>query len=156
MTSANSNNPFIVNRLKKLHIKAEYKGLEKTAGWKEIDLNTSFLEARKNIINKEFPKLKNDEIKNLSLKTRGLRKDDIEKVVKYYIESGEINYRIKHPTNTCDPYNGNWTENLIDLKQLKTLIKNNNLIVDITNSTYAYSNNKILNIPKYILNQIIQ
>jgi len=155
MTSANSNNPYIVNRLKKLHIKAEYKGLEKTIGWKEIDLNTSFLETRKNIISKKFPKLKNDEVKKLSLKTRGLRKDDIEKVVKHYLESGKINYQIKHPTNTCDPYSGNWTENLIDLKRLKILIKNNNLIVDVTNSTYAYSNNGILNIPKYILNQII-
>jgi len=155
MTSANSNNPYIANRLKKLQIKAEYKGLERKAGWKEIDLNTSFLEARKNIIRKRFPKLENNMVKKLSIETRGLKEDDIEVVVKDYIKTGKINYQIKHPTNTCDPYNGNRTENLIDLKQLKMLIKNNNLTVEITNSLYSYSNNKILNIPKYFLNQII-
>ena len=155
MTSANSSNPYIVNRLKKLQIKAEYKGLEKTVGWKKIDLNTSFLEARKKIIRNEFPQLKYDEVQKLSLKTRGLRKSDIELVVKTYIESGEINYKIKHPTNTCDPFNGNRTENLIDLNPLKIFIKNLDLKVDITNSHYSYSNNKILNIPKYVLNLII-
>jgi hypothetical protein len=92
----------------------------------------------------------------LSIKTRGLRIDDIEKVVCDYVNTGKISYEIKHPTNTCDPYTGSWVEKLIDIKQLKFLVINNDMIVHISNSFYSYSDNKILNLPKYILNQLIR
>jgi len=156
MTSANSRNPYLVNRLKKLQIKAEYEGLNRTIGWKESDLSSSFIEARKSIIKNKFPELENNEINDLSKRTRGLRKEDIEEVVQNYISTSLIDYHIKHPTNTCDPYTGNWTENLIDLNKLKRFLKKNNLKVDITNSFYGYSNNKIFKLPKYILNLIIK
>jgi len=156
MTSANGKNPYINNKLKKIQIKAEFQGLEKTIGWKKSDLNSSFLEARKKIIRKRFSEFKDDEIEELSIKTRGLRKEDIEKVVKNYMQNNKIGYHIEHPTNTCDPYTGNWTENLINLTKLKKIIQNNNLKVEITNSMYSYSNNKILNIPKQVLNLVIR
>ncbi|SNR82952.1 methyltransferase domain-containing protein [Lutibacter flavus] len=156
MTSANSKNPFVVNRLKKLHIKAEYKGSSKTAGWKNRDLNSSFLAARKKIIKDNFPFLKNSEIELLSNKTRGLQINDIINVAKHFIEFKEIKYKINHPTNTCDPYTGNWTENLIDLEYLKKMIETIGLKVTFTNSLFSYSNNKVLNIPKNILNFIIK
>ena len=156
MTSANSCNPFVVRRLERLQIQAEHEGLKRTAGWKEIDLNNSFLEARGKIIKEKFPDFNKDIISELATKTRGLRKDDIIKVVNRYIETSEISYQIEHPTNTCDPYTGNWTEKLFDLKQLTTLINNNKLSVDITNSYYSYSHNNILNLPKFILNILIK
>jgi len=156
MTHANSQNPFITNRLKKLQINAEYDGIKKSAGWKEIDLNTSYYEARKNIIIEKFHHLNDGQIELLAKKTRGLRKDDIEKVVRHFINTSEISYQIKHPTNTCDPFTGNWAEHLIDLKQLKNIIIKNQLTVEITNSFYSYSNNKLLNIPKYLINFIIK
>jgi 2-polyprenyl-3-methyl-5-hydroxy-6-metoxy-1,4-benzoquinol methylase len=156
MTSANSSNPFIKYRLQKLHHKAEYKDFEKDGKWKEIDINTSFLEERKKIITALSPDLKWNDIELLSNKTRGLRKDDIEKVVYDYIGTGEINYEIEHPTNTCDPYTGNWAENLIDLKKLEVLIKHFNLTASFSNSFYGYSSNIIVSIPKYVLNLIIK
>ena len=156
MTSANSKNPFISKRLKKLQIKAEYQGFIETVGWKGTDLKTSFLESRKTIIKETDPKLNNSEIELLSKNTRGLRKDDIENVVVNFIKTGKINYQMKHPTNTCDPFTGNWTEHLIDLTHLKNLINDCNLSVEITNSYYAYSNNQIFNIPKFVLNILIK
>lgn len=156
MTSANPKNPFISNRLKKLQIMAEYQGFIETEVWKETDLKTSFLESRKTIIKDISPKLNNSEIELLSKNTRGLRKDDIENVVVDFIKTGKINYQIDHPTNTCDPYTGNWTEHLIDLTPLKNLINDCNLSVEITNSFYAYSNNQIFNVPKFVLNILIK
>ncbi|MDX5586277.1 MAG: methyltransferase domain-containing protein [Aureibaculum sp.] len=155
-TNANPYNPIISHRLKKLQRKAEYKGLEKAQGWKEIDSSTSFLESREMIIRNKYPKLRDNEIELLSTKTRGLRKDDIENAVEDYIKTGKIIYQINHPTNTCDPYTGNWTENLINLEQLEKIVIKNNLTFNISNSFYSYSNNKILNIPKLLLNQIIR
>jgi 2-polyprenyl-3-methyl-5-hydroxy-6-metoxy-1,4-benzoquinol methylase len=156
MTSANSNNPYIANRLKKLHVISELKGIERNIRWEDLYLDTSFLEERKRIIRNKFPELRNNDIDLLAFRSRGLRKDDIEKIVNDYIKTGEIYYRIDHPTNTCDPYTGCWTEKLVNLKQLKIFIKNNNLNVDISNSFYSCSRNKILNAPKFILNQLIR
>jgi len=156
MTSANSKNPFVVKRLKKFQINAEFIGKEKTIGWKERDLNTSFFEARKNIIKKHFQHLKDEEVTILSTKTRGLRKDDIIEIIDQYIKTEKFNYQINHPTNTCDPNNGNWTENLIDLDWLKKVINKNQLNVAITNSYYSYSKNRKLNIPKFALNLMIK
>jgi hypothetical protein len=156
MTSANACNPFIKYRLKKLHIESEYKGVEKNIRLNCNYLNTSYLEEREKIIKNEFPFLEYDDIQMLSKNCRGLRKDDILKVVNKYLSTGEVLYKIKHPTNTCDPYTGSWTEKIIDLNQLKIFIQNNDLNVDITNSFYAYSGNRLLNVPKYILNKIIR
>ena len=156
MTNANALNPIIARRLKKLQIKAENEGLTKTKGWKEIDESTSFLGLRKNIISSKFPELGAEEIGLLSARTRGLRKDDIEKVVNDYIKTRVIDYRIGHPTNTSDPHTGNWTEHLIDLKQLKGMIKKNNLLFDISNSYYGYSKNNMLNFSKFLINQLIK
>ncbi|MCE5346782.1 MAG: class I SAM-dependent methyltransferase [Bacteroidales bacterium] len=156
MTSANPCNPFIANRLKKMHIKSENKGFENNIRCNDMYLNTSSLEERERIIRNKFPDLKNDDIKRLALESRGLIKNDIEKVVCDYIKTGNIFYKIKHPTNTCDPYTGSWTEKLIDLKQLKIFIKDINLTVNISNSFYSYSDKKIINVFKYLLNQIIR
>lgn len=156
MTSANSKNPFIVNRLMKLHKQVEFKGIDKNKGWKEIDSNISFLQERKKIIKEYSNNLRILEINDLAFATRGLRKDDILKIVDDYNDSKTIDYHIKHPTNTCDPYTGNWAEHLINLNQLKAVLKKLDFKVTITNSYYSYSKNKVLNIPKYVLNLFIK
>jgi len=156
MTGANSRNPVIVNRLKKLHKKSEYQGFENNIRFNDIYLNTSSLRERENIIRNKFTELSNKEVEFLSKNSRGLRIDDIEKMVLRYIKEGSTKNKIDHPTNTCDPYTGSWTERLIDLKQLKAFIESHNLSVNITNSFYCYSDNNLANIIKFFLNQLIK
>lgn len=156
MTSANPVNPFISARLKKMQTISECEGVNKTYGWKEIDANTSYKEERSRIIQKRFPLLNETEVNHLVGKTRGLRIEDIENLVQKFIDGKRIDYQIKHPTNTCDPYTGNWVEHLINLKELKQLIEKNDLRVEITNSSYGFNDNKKLNIVKYFLNQLIK
>ena len=155
MTAANSKNPLINHKLKKLHRVVEFKGLQRHKGWKEIDLSLSFYEERKKIIKKKFDELQADEIDKLAKATRGLRKDDILKVVGDYIRKNKIEYQIEHPTNTCDPYTGNWAERLIDIDRLKVFVRAQGLNIRISNSFYGYSKNRIYNLPKYILNLLI-
>ena len=96
------------------------------------------------------------EINLLTERTRGLRRDDIDKVANEYLRTGKVPYKPDHPTNTCDPYTGSWTERLIDLKRLKEFIRGKNLSVKISNSYYAYSGNRLSDFVKYILNQVIK
>ena len=156
MTGANPENPVIVNKLEKLHMISEYQGGEKNIRHNDTYLNTSFLNQRAIIIRNLFPGLTNNEIELLSRNSRGLRIDDIEKMVHEFIKTGETGYTIDHQTNTCDPYTGSWTERLIDLERLKSFCVSNNLLVDITNSFYCYSNNKPLNAVKFLINQLIK
>jgi len=156
MTSANPKNPLVNYRLKKLQNKAEYYGFNKHLGWKKSDENLPYSIVRKNIIKSKFPSLKNNEIDYLTKKTRGLRKDDIEKIVNSFIKKEVINYAIKHPTNTCDPYTGNWTEHLINLEDFKIDLKAKGFKVNYSNSLYSLSSNNILNKFKIFINLLIQ
>ena len=156
VTGANSGNPIIKKRLKKIHKISEYQGCEKNVRVNDTYLNTSFLEEREKIIRKKFPELSENEIKYLSVSSRGLIREDIENLVFRYSRDGVFEYHPDHPTNTCDPYTGNWAERLIDLKKLKDNIASNGLSMDITSSFYCYSDNKILNSVKMLVNLLIK
>lgn len=155
VTGANSRNPIITHKLKRIHRISEYHGCEKNLRFEDRYFCTSFLEEREKIIRKKFPGLSENEIKYLSYESRGLKKEDIEDLIFRYFENGVFEYHPDHPTNTCDPYTGNWAERLIDLKKLKDTIKANSLTVDITNSIYCYSGNKSLNLIKMFVNLLI-
>lgn len=154
-TSANSANPFIRHQLKQVHKKDEYHNRNKTWGWKERDSNQSFLSIRQQIISNYAPTLSRTDIEKLALKSRGLIKADIEQLVAIYQQTGQITYQSNHPTNTCDPYTGNWSENLIDTKTIKTVLNQLQYDVTITNGFYSYSSNRIKNKVQHLLNFII-
>lgn len=155
-TSANTKNPFISKRLRKIHKIAEYQGTNKTNEWKKTDSNLPFLEIRKQILKEKYPKIKPETIEVLAIKTRGLNKTDILIQVNQFLKTGKIDYQIKDPTNTCDPLTGNWAENLINLKHLKTIINSYDMYIQIKNSEYAYNSNKKLNFIKSIINLLIR
>lgn len=152
MTSANSSNPYVKRKLKKIHYKAEYIGSKNKKGWKERDANLPFVEIRKNIIAEKFNDLDEQKLLLLAKNTRGLFGEDILKYATEQLEKGTFKDKLTDPTNTCDPYTGNWAEHIIDIKSLKKLIENNKTNVKFTNNFYSYSNNKVFNLPKYIIN----
>ncbi len=156
MTTANTTNPIINRRLKKIHYQAEYVGSKRTTDWKERDAALPFLEIRKKMISKQQPKINDQELILLAKNTRGLFGADIIESVEKQIRTKEYKQELSHPTNTCDPLTGNWAENSINLKFLKTKIQNKNTTVQYTNGYYSYSNNKFLNLPKYALNFFIK
>ena len=155
-TNANGSNPFVNRRLTKKHIRDELHGRKREEVWKEIDLHTSFLIERKKIITQYFSQLTEDDVNKLATVTRGLKENDIKKEVSYFIKHGEMKYEITHPTNTCDPFTGNWTEKIIDTKSLCNFINSLGFTCYVSNSFYPYSEKRILNVPKYMLNLIIR
>ena len=156
MTSANSYNPIIRNRLMKLQRKAEYEGTTEYWGMKKRDIRISFLSARKKIINDILPNTDDESLNFLAKQTRGLDQKDIVKVIEEYKKTAGISYMIKHPTNTCDPYTGNWAENLINIPSLKSLLNGLGFKTEVTGGLYSHSSNRKLNIAKNILNHLIR
>jgi len=138
-SSANIKNPRIRWKLRKIHLEREYKDRETKWGHKDRDTLNSFLNIRKEIINKYDLKLPLKTTEEIAKSTRGLMKQDIEKCVDEYKTKGEILYKPDHPTNTCDPYTGNWAEHLMELKWLENIFKDEGFEVKILNGYYAYS-----------------
>lgn len=154
-TGANPSNPFINAKLKNNQNKAELTGYNIVEGWKSRDKAESFLEIRKQIISKKYPNLNNQEVQYLSKVSRGLVFDDIILLVDNYLKNGNVSYKNNHPTNTCDPYTGNWDERLVYKKELNSFLNENNFRVDVVNGLYSKYPSLIKNIFVYIFNAII-
>ncbi|MBN2774351.1 MAG: methyltransferase domain-containing protein [Prolixibacteraceae bacterium] len=156
-SSANIRNPYISYKLKNGHRKAELVGTEKTPGSKERDAVLPFFKIRETIISENFPVLVENEVRRLAKLTRGYNKKDIIKSVDEFLKSGSSVIPIVHPTNTCDPFTGNWTENLIGQKWLKKIIAGIGFKeVSIQPGLYTYSNNKFAYLVKKLLNVLIR
>ncbi len=156
MTSANGNNPFIKRRLKKIQIRDEYVGNQKEWGWKERDITMPFFKVRKRIIRSYAPGLESDIVELLAGKTRGLVKEDIEERLRDYLENGRTPDSLPHPTNTCDPYTGNWSENILSPKYLKQMVQASGMEFVIRNSYYGYSDKRHINVLKGMINFLIR
>ena len=121
-SGANCKNPRIVHDLKKKQIMAENENREKIWGHKERDSLLAYYNIRKDIISSYSPDLKSNEINLIAEKTRGLIESDIKKCVDEFKQTGYVSYSNKHPTNTCDPYTGNWCEHLIEPEWLENIL----------------------------------
>lgn len=140
-TAVFEENPFKAAMLKKIQRRDELKdsnafhasGDNKYAG-------LGFLEIRKKIIRNLQPAMQQEKINELAIRTRGLRKDDIEKAVTNFLQTGIMPQVLQHPTNTCDPITGSWTERLLSIKEYKTIFNTHGFALEVYNGFYnSYS-----------------
>ncbi len=155
-SGANIKNRRYVRKAEALQRQREYQGSEKTWGWKERDAVRPFLEIRKEMIAQFAPGLTIPEVEQLARQTRGLRLDDIQKAVEEYLERGEITYRPDHPTNTCDPYTGNWAEHLMDPYRLALVLRAHGFEARVLSGYLPSSNKQPKKALKYLINGAIR
>lgn len=105
-----------------VHRKAELEDREPEKGDKQRDTRLAFLAARKKIVAKLVNQLSDGEIEELARRTRGQRREDIERAVRSFLETNIYPAGPDHPTNTCDPYTGNWAERLMDPFWLRKIV----------------------------------
>jgi 2-polyprenyl-3-methyl-5-hydroxy-6-metoxy-1,4-benzoquinol methylase len=155
-TASVAENPIKSKQLKQLQLKDE---LEDSNAFQMAVENefagVCFLEVRKKIIQQYNNNLSNDIVMLLAKKTRGLKKDDIEKTVDDYIQKNILPVEINHPTNTCDPITGSWTERLLTIQEYKKLHLRHDKILLVHNGFYNSSEKGLKNMIAGILNLII-
>jgi len=154
-SGANIKNPHYVKSVRKIHNAAEYDSREKEWGHKERDSLTAFLDIRKLIISEYATDLDKKDVEHLATATRGLMKPDIENCVDEFRANGKISYRSVHPTNTCDPYTGNWAEHLMDFGWLKGIFDKEGMDAQILPGHYATHQKLAKRSIKIVLNGII-
>ena len=130
-SGANESNPVIKHKLQKGHLFFEFQEKPKTYGYKQRDSLKSFYELRREIITNYTNSLTKEEVEIITKQTRGLRNDDIIKQVENYKLTGKLNYSPNHPTNTCDPMNGNWNEQLLNPYNLANILREQGFDTDV-------------------------
>lgn len=138
-SSANAHNPRIRKQLRKRHFHDEYTDRQSIWGHKERDSLRSHLGIRREIISVLDPSLPAEVVERLAKATRGLKREDIIQCVEEYERIGRISYRSDHPTNTCDPYTGNWSERLMATEYLKAILSHEGFDVQILSGYYGFS-----------------
>ena len=159
-SGANIYNPLTKRMLMKSQLEIEYRDREIKYGHKERDCTKAYFDVRKNIIQSDLEKinekLSEKEINQLARATRGKIESDIKICVHNYLKTREFPNEPNHPTNTCDPYTGNWAEHLLDQRHLIKLLSSTNFKGDILSGYYGYNKNSIKNIISKFLNFCIR
>lgn len=155
-TTANEKNILVDQYTKKLQRKAEF---EFSAGkWdKNRDAKKPYSILRKEILLEAYPNLQRKELMELVICSRGLIKKDILVMAEKYVKDGIMPNRPSHPSNTCDPYTGNRTENLISIDQYKKLFEKNGFKFETFSGFYnTRYPQKVINLLTPNINKIIK
>lgn len=130
-SAANSLRSKTRRTLAKVQMRSEHEDRESTFGHKRRDTLRSFLSIRREIIRNKAANLGENEVEILAKRTRGMRSDDIVKVVESYTMKGAIPPEPNHPTNTCDPFTGNWAERLMDPFELRRILAEEDFDIEV-------------------------
>ncbi len=150
-SGANMLNPIINRSIMKQQREIEYTDRVKIKGHKKRDCLKAYSKVRREIIS-NFEGLTNEEIARLTKATRGMIKEDIEKTISVYLKTSRLPKEPIHPTNTCDPYTGNWAEHLMDPFKLKEILAEEGFKVEVLNGYYTESKDIIRRIIYSLLN----
>jgi 2-polyprenyl-3-methyl-5-hydroxy-6-metoxy-1,4-benzoquinol methylase len=142
-TSANPFNPVIRKGLMKKQVEFEYTCRSEGWGHKKRDNLKAYFNIRKDIISHYAQNLTSDEIERLARATRGMIEEDIKKSVDEYLRTKCFPKEPSHPTNTCDPYTGNWAEHLMDPYQLRESFSKDSFEVKILCGYHGQSKSSI-------------
>ena len=71
------------------------------------------------------------------------------------MKAGGIDQALDHPTNTCDPYTGNWAEHLMDLNHLREILLDEGFEASVLCGYYGSSNRSIRTLIAVLLNTVI-
>ena len=143
-TASNPQNPRIVKKLMDLQRREELIGGDSEDRALFGYAHKSFLELRKEIILNFRSFMDRELVHTIARISRGLRKDDIEKLILDYEKKGVLPQEISHPTNTCHPYTGSWSERLIELEDYRILYSAYGLKLFVSNGFYDSQKGEVL------------
>ncbi len=135
-TACNPLNTRIVKRYTQFQIQDELVGRASIENSLAGTDHLPFLEIRKQIIKSYHPVLTDEEVKLLAKVSRGLHKADIHKIADDFLKSGSLPLEMSHPTNTCDPYTGSWSERVITLEEYESIYKENQFNLKVQTGFY--------------------
>jgi hypothetical protein len=117
-SGANASNPRLRRRLMSAQKQVESEDRRPEWGHKPRDATSAYAKIRRDMIAAISKDLSPESVATLASRTRGMAQPDIEQAVRRFLAAGDLPAAPDHPTNTCDPYTGNWAEHLMDPYEL--------------------------------------
>ncbi|MBI4835408.1 MAG: hypothetical protein HY811_11415 [Planctomycetes bacterium] len=154
-SGANMFNKLYTLRVSRKQYEAEHCDRKPEYGHKERDTSRAYLTIRQEIIRERVSSLSEVETDKLAIATRGMMKPDIIKAVDAYSKTGCLPKQLSHPTNTCDPYTGNWMEHLMNPYRLRNALSQKGFKARIINGYYGCRNNPLYRYAGSFLNLFI-
>jgi hypothetical protein len=158
-SGANQYNPRVRKAEMKKQIEVEQQDRKKDWGYKERDCFESYLKVRERLVRKYLKKSKKQisetDIHKLAVNTRGMIESGIKASVEEYLKSGTIPSEPDHPTNTCDPFTGNWAEHLMNPYLLADILEKKGFNVKVMSGYYSRSKSTVKRMVGKVLNILI-
>lgn len=160
-SGANMLNPRQNRLLAKKQVAAEFMDRQPTWGKKPTDCLHAHLRVREGMIEDYLKELGVNTgkyiVEKLAKDTRGLIQKDIRSHIDRYLKTKQSSPVLVHPTNTCDPYNGNWCEQMMDPFYLANILADNGFETRVLAGFYGAVKHPVkrligeaLNIPIYL------
>jgi hypothetical protein len=118
------------------------------------DAHESYHKIRENIIKVVAPELDENIILKLAKLTRGKNQSDIIDAVKKFQTTKELPLLINHPSNTCHPETGSWTERLMPISTYKSIFRHHQFKLSFSSGFYNHYQPGIKGITLLFLNKI--
>lgn len=136
-SGANQKNPLIARRLKRLQRKMELSETVRKEGDDPRDTPLAYKPLRTALISERAGGLSPDEIDLLTSRKRGMRMSDVERALETYEATRVLPPMPEHPTNTCDPFTGNWCERLVDPRTVARKLRNHGFAARVLPGYYG-------------------
>jgi 2-polyprenyl-3-methyl-5-hydroxy-6-metoxy-1,4-benzoquinol methylase len=136
-TTANIKNPALVIFHKRVHagIEPQFKAL------------------RSKIIKEKLKGIEAGQLEQLSTATRGLALQDLDKAIGRFAKDGTIPDPQQYGTNTCNPENGSWEENLLPLEAYEKIITSKGYKMEVLPAFWdTHNSSAVRNLAGRILN----
>lgn len=155
-SAANKKNPFISRKMRKLHRQFEKEDRPFRFGKKPTDTIKALEALQTELIDNNSSGLSVDKKHELARLTRGQKIEGILSAVDFYKKTGFFPSSIGHPTNTCDPYTGNWFERLMEPSALIFLLNECGFNGRVISGYYDQPANFFRSLIKFALNFFIR
>jgi len=150
-TASNAMHPIKSRKLMSLQRKDEFEG-----NHGPFEPHRPFFEIRQSIIKALLPSLDQSTVNEWTKRTRGLHRKDIELAVTRWKKTGNMPLTIQHPTNTCHPETGSWTERLLPISVYQSIAEKSGFQCFVQPGYYNVNHPPIQKIIAHILNKTIQ
>lgn len=152
-TNVNAHNPWIAKRYARRHMMAENGRLDPITG----RVVGGHLATRREIIEKCEPTLSASVVESLAYRTRGCTAESIRASIQCYLNFGQLPSSPEHPTNTCAPDTGVWSDRLMDSARITKPLREAGFVVKILPGYYGPAKQaKQLNWQRRVLNLVIR
>jgi hypothetical protein len=155
-TGANADNPRKARAFARQQIMDELEGGKPGDNPLFGEATPPFIEIRASIIREAAPELAKEEILQLAKVTRGMNREDILSLLQQYQRNKVLPAALSHPTNTCDPLSGSWSERLMTVKEYEALYAKHGYRLNAYPGFYNAYSRDIKGMMKRVANGLVQ